>query len=68
MACKYGLFSVNYGLLWGIVAHCFGLLGVPGRFFLAPAVREMGVATVSGPSTWRLGYLQFYGKPLRGAF
>ena len=25
------LFSINKGLLYGIVACCFGLLGVPGR-------------------------------------
>ena len=31
MACSYGLLSVNHGLLWGIVAYYFGLLGVPGR-------------------------------------
>ena len=30
VAYNYGLFSVNYGLLWGIVAYYFGLLGVPG--------------------------------------
>ena len=30
MANNYGLLSVNYGLLWGIVAYYFGLLGVPG--------------------------------------
>ena len=34
MACKYGLFSMNYGLLWGIVVYCFGLLGVPGSYNL----------------------------------
>ena len=26
-----GLVWLIYGLLWGIVAHCFGLVGVPGR-------------------------------------
>ena len=31
MADNYGLLSVNYGLLWSIVACYFGLLGVPGR-------------------------------------
>ena len=30
MAYNYGLLSVNYGLLYGIVAWFFGLLGVPG--------------------------------------
>ena len=30
MACNYGLLSMNYGLLWGIVAYYFGLLGFPG--------------------------------------
>ena len=30
VACNHGLLSVNYGLLWGIVASYFGLLGVPG--------------------------------------
>ena len=30
MACNYGLLSVNYGLLWCVVASYFGLLGVPG--------------------------------------
>ena len=30
MAYNYGLLSVYYGLLWGIVAHYFGLLGAPG--------------------------------------
>ena len=32
MAYNYGLRSINYGLLWGIVASDFGLLGVPGRY------------------------------------
>ena len=32
VACSYGLLSVNYGLLWGIVACCFGLLGCPGMY------------------------------------
>ena len=31
MAYNYGLLSVNYGLLWRIVAYYFGLLGVQGR-------------------------------------
>ena len=31
MACKYGLPPINYGLLWGRVACCFGLFGFPGR-------------------------------------
>ena len=30
VAYTYGLFSVKYGLLWGIVAYYFGLLGCPG--------------------------------------
>ena len=30
VAHSYGLLSVNYGLLYGIVACYFGLLGVPG--------------------------------------
>ena len=33
MAFYSGLLSVNYGLLWGIVAYYFGLLGVPGPVF-----------------------------------
>ena len=31
MACNSGLLSVTNGLLWGIVARCVGLLGVPAR-------------------------------------
>ena len=31
VACNYGLPSINNGLLWAIVAHCFGLLGFPGK-------------------------------------
>ena len=31
LAYNYGLLSANCGLLWGIVADYFGLLGVPGR-------------------------------------
>ena len=31
VACNYGLLSVNYGLLWSIVAYFLGLLGVPRR-------------------------------------
>ena len=31
VAHKYGLLSINYWLLWGIVADYFRLLGVPGR-------------------------------------
>ena len=30
-ACNDGLLRLNNGLLWGIVACCFGLLGLPGR-------------------------------------
>ena len=30
VACNNGLLSINYGLLLGIVACYFGLLGVPG--------------------------------------
>ena len=30
MADKYGLLWLIYGLLYGIVACCFRLLGVPG--------------------------------------
>ena len=33
MASNDGLLSINYGLLWGIVACYFGLLGVPGGGF-----------------------------------
>ena len=29
-AYNNGLLSINYGLLWGIVAYCFRLLGFPG--------------------------------------
>ena len=31
MAYNSGLLSMNYGLLWGIVAYFVGLLGVPGK-------------------------------------
>ena len=31
MACDYGLLWLIYGLLWGIVACYFRLLGIPGR-------------------------------------
>ena len=31
MAHSQGLLSNNYGLLWGIVVHDFGLLGLPGH-------------------------------------
>ena len=34
VASNYGLLSVNGGLLWGLVACYFGLLGVPGREYL----------------------------------
>ena len=30
MDCNNGLLSINCGLLWGIGACCFGLLGFPG--------------------------------------
>ena len=30
MAYNYGLRSMNYGALWGIMACNFGLLGFPG--------------------------------------
>ena len=30
MAENEGPTSINYGLLWGIVAYSFGLLGSPG--------------------------------------
>ena len=30
VVCNYGLLSINSGLLWSIVACCFGLLGFPG--------------------------------------
>ena len=31
MAYNYGLLWLNYGLLYGRVACCFRLLGLPGR-------------------------------------
>ena len=34
VAYHNGLLSINYGLVWGIVACCFGLLGVPGTHLL----------------------------------
>ena len=34
MAYTYGLLSINYGLLWGIVAYSVRLLGFPGTSFL----------------------------------
>ena len=45
MAYNYGLLSVNYGLLWSIVACYFGLLGVPGdpyKNFVAVSVSLEG--------------------------
>ena len=33
MAHNLGLRSINYGLLYGIVAPCLGFLGFLGRFF-----------------------------------
>ena len=30
VACNYGLLSINHGLLWGMVANYFGLLGFSG--------------------------------------
>ena len=32
VACNYGLLWLISGLLWGIVAYYFGLLGVPGWY------------------------------------
>ena len=34
VASNYGLLSMNSGLLWGIVAYYFRLLGFPGSVFL----------------------------------
>ena len=31
MACNYGLLWIIHGLLWGVVAFYFRLLGVPGN-------------------------------------
>ena len=36
VAYNYGLLRLNSGLLWGMVAHDFWLLGFPGRHLLAP--------------------------------
>ena len=36
VAYNYGLLSTNNGLLWGIVANYFGLLGVPGKVDRSP--------------------------------
>ena len=33
VACNYGLLWLIRGLLWGIVAYSFGLLGVPGSVY-----------------------------------
>ena len=32
VAYNSGLLSMDYGLLWGIVASYFGLLGLPGAY------------------------------------
>ena len=36
VACNFGLLWLIYGLLWGIVACCFGLLGFPGKSHRVP--------------------------------
>ena len=41
MAYNYGLLSMNYGVLWGIVAYYIGLLGFSG------IGREAPTATVT---------------------
>ena len=54
VAYNYGLLSINYGLLWGIVASFFGLLGVPGKGkggSPATAPKSLQKATESLPST-----------------
>ena len=34
MDCNYRLLQIDYGLLWVVIAHYFGLLGFPGRNIL----------------------------------
>ena len=49
VACNYGLLWLIYGLLWGLVACCFRLLGVPGTFFVSglPAEEFTGSTMVA---------------------
>ena len=46
MDSNNGLLSINYRLLWGIVAHYFGLLGVPGKGSLSDSMLVWGVLQV----------------------
>ena len=45
VGCNSGLLWLLYGLLWGIVAYYFGLLGVPGRFFVLSLVDVEALAS-----------------------
>ena len=50
-----GPFSMNYGVLYGIVANCFGLLGFPGSHL---------VQLAKSPAAWScLHSLQFFYSP-----
>ena len=51
VAYNYGLLSINYGLLYGIVACYFKLLGVPGMSTWS-----------SGPYVWVVGITMPRGK------
>ena len=55
MAYSYGLLSVNYGLLWNIVASYFGLLGCPGTVLFKGFSKRKTLSTTSA----------FDGLPLR---
>ena len=50
-----GLPSMNYGLLEGMVACCFGILGFPGGGFGAPWLGVFGVQCRHTPGSWSSG-------------
>ena len=53
VAYNNGLLSINYGLLWSIVACCFELLGVPARIDEKEGVSESQTSALSLKSKTR---------------
>ena len=53
VACNQGLFSINYVLLWGMVAHHFRLLGFLGRPQLRATYVQVGSLAWIPSSTYQ---------------
>ena len=61
MAYNFGLLWLIYGLLWGTVAHYFGLLGVPGNYRVC-RVSIVGIVIMFLGRYLLVGYLDPWGN------